>query len=280
MNGKELQDLENAVKLLTATPVLIRMSNAVGSTIEAGMKKLPAKVRDGIQDATHKGLTKAIELSGKSLDGKVQDASTKSHMLAAATTGAIGGFFGFAGLAVEIPTTTLLMMRSMLDIARSEGHDVADPKIQLECLSVFSHGSSSTQSDDATDTTYYAARVALAETMSETAKALSKIAAEKAAQGATKGLTSSTAGKWMARFIDAVATRFGIVITEKAALQAAPLLGAFTGATINSLFMNFYQDVARGHFTVLRLEALYGKDAVQAEFEALHAKLLALEAKG
>ncbi|SDG64208.1 MULTISPECIES: EcsC family protein [unclassified Duganella] len=269
MNAKELQDLENAVKLLTATPVLIRMSNAVGSTIEAGMKKLPAKVRDGIQDATHKGLTKAIEWAGKSLDGKVQDASTRRHMLAAATTGAIGGFFGFAGLAIEIPATTMLMMRSILDIARSEGHDITDPVIQLECLSVFSHGSSSTQSDDATDTSYYTARVALAETMAETAKALSKLAAEKAAKGISQGVSASTAGKWMARFIDAVATRFGIVITEKAALQAAPLLGALTGATINSLFMDFYQDVARGHFTVLRLEKLYGQETVKTRFEAL-----------
>ncbi|WP_432378241.1 EcsC family protein [Duganella sp. P38] len=274
MNDKDLQDLEHAVRLLTATPVLIRMSNAVGSTLEAGMKKLPGKVRDGIQDATHKGLTKAMEWTGKSLDGQVRDASTRSHLLAAATSGAIGGFFGFAGLAVEIPATTLLMMRSILDIARSEGHDIADPAIQLECLSVFSHGSSSSQADDAVDTSYYAARVALAETMAETAKALSKIAADKAAQG----ISASTAGQWLARFIDAVASRFGVVITEKAALQAAPLLGALTGATINSLFMDFYQDVARGHFTVLRLEAAYGQDAVKAEFKALHAKLIGASA--
>lgn len=260
-----MNDLKTAVKLLTDTPVMIKISNVVGSTIEAGLKALPQKGRDVIQDATHKGLTKAVDLAGKSLEAKVQEASSKSHMFAAATTGAIGGFFGFAGLALEIPTTTVLMMRSILDIARSEGHDITKVEVQLECLSVFSHGSKVSDSDDKADASYYAARAALAETMMEAAKSLSKVAADRAA----KNLTAKTAGKWVAQLIDAIATRFGIVITEKAALQAAPFLGAFTGATVNTLFMDFYQDTARGHFTVLRLEAKYGQEMIKSEFEGI-----------
>jgi hypothetical protein len=260
---QDLQALETAVRLLTETPVMIKITNVVGSTIEAGLKALPQKGRDVIQAATHKGLHKAVEIAGKTLEAKTQQASSKSHLLAAATTGAIGGFFGFAGLAVDIPATTVLMMRSILDIARSEGHDITDSKVQLECLSVFSHGSESSDADDKTDASYYASRAALAEVMTEAARSLSKIAADRAA----KNLSAKTAGKWVAQLIDAIATRFGIVITEKAALQAAPFLGAFTGATVNSLFMDFYQDTARGHFTVLRLEEKYGMEAIRSEFE-------------
>jgi hypothetical protein len=268
-NPQDLQALETAVKLLTDTPVMIKISNVVGSTIEAGLKALPQKGRDVIQQATQKGLNKAVELAGKTLEAKVQEASTKTHMFAAAASGAIGGFFGFAGLAVEIPATTVLMMRSILDIARSEGHDITDPKVQLECLSVFSHGSETSDADDKTDASYYASRAALAEVMTEAAKSLSKIAADRAA----KNLSAKTAGKWVAQLIDAIATRFGIVITEKAALQAAPFLGAFTGATVNSLFMDFYQDTARGHFTVLRLEEKYGMEAIKNEFENVRLRL-------
>jgi hypothetical protein len=268
-NSQDLQDLETAVRLLTDTPVMIKITNVVGSTIEAGLKALPQKARDAVQDATQKGLHKAVELAGKTLEAKVQEASSKTHMFAAATTGAIGGFFGFAGLALEIPTTTVLMMRSILDIARSEGHDITDPKVQLECLSVFSHGSQATDADDKTDASYYASRAALAEVMTEAAKSLGKIAADRTA----KSLSSQSAGKWVAQLIDAIATRFGIVITEKAALQAAPFIGAFTGATVNSLFMDFYQDTARGHFTVLRLEEKYGMEAVQSAFEAARRQL-------
>ncbi|EEF24776.1 conserved hypothetical protein [Ricinus communis] len=261
-NSQDLQDLNTAVRLLTDTPVTIKISNMVGSTIEAGLKALPQKARDVVQEATQKGLQKAVELAGKTLEARAQAASSRTHMFAAATTGAIGGFFGFAGLAVEIPATTVLMMRSILDIARSEGHDITDPQVQLECLSVFSHGSQSSDADDQTDASYYASRAALAEVMTEAAKSLSKIAADRTA----KSLSANTAGKWVARLIDAIATRFGIVITEKAALQAAPLLGAVTGATVNSVFMDFYQDTARGHFIVLRLERKYGMAAVRSAF--------------
>jgi hypothetical protein len=96
-NPQDLQALETAVKLLTDTPVMIKISNVVGSTIEAGLKALPQKGRDVIQQATQKGLNKAVELAGKTLEAKVQEASTKTHMFAAAASGAIGGFFGFGG---------------------------------------------------------------------------------------------------------------------------------------------------------------------------------------
>ncbi|UTW12556.1 hypothetical protein [Marinobacterium rhizophilum] len=36
------------------------------------------------------------------------------------------------------------------------------------------------------------------------------------------------------------------------------------GALINSLFNGHFQDIARGHFTVRRLERVYGPEQVQA----------------
>ncbi|QBE64337.1 EcsC family protein [Pseudoduganella lutea] len=264
-NASDSRDLERAVELLCATPVLIRFSNAVGSSIEAGIKKLPAKVKDGIQAATEKGLTQSIALAERTLGSEKQEAWTASHTLVAAASGAIGGFFGFTGLLVEIPVTTTVIMRSILDIARSEGHRIADRQIQLECLSVFSHGSKQQEDDDDTEIAYYVGRAAMAELISETAKALGKVAADNIA----KGVSASSAGKWLAQLIHAIAVRYGIVVTEKAVLQAAPVIGAVTGATINGLFMDFYQDVARGHFIVLRLETIYGEDIVRQEFERI-----------
>ena len=77
---------------------------------------------------------------------------------------------------------------------------------------------------------------------------------------------------WLARVIDGVASRFGVVITEKMAAQAAPVLGAVAGATLNTLFTSFYQDMARGHFTVLRLEQTYGEDEVAQAYRRLTGK--------
>lgn len=51
------------------------------------------------------------------------------------------------------------------------------------------------------------------------------------------------------KFIAKVAERFGIQITEKAAAQAIPALGAVSGAIINTIFIDHFQDMARGHFS-------------------------------
>ncbi len=60
-----------------------------------------------------------------------------------------------------------------------------------------------------------------------------------------------------------VSSRFGLQVTEKVAAQSLPLLGALGGAAINSLFIDHFQTMARGHFIVLRLEKKYGREEIQ-----------------
>jgi hypothetical protein len=50
-------------------------------------------------------------------------------------------------------------------------------------------------------------------------------------------------------------------------LQAAPVIGAIGGSTINVLFTDHFQNVAHGHFTIRRLERIYGVDAVRRRYE-------------
>ena len=45
-------------------------------------------------------------------------------------------------------------------------------------------------------------------------------------------------------------------------------LGAAGGAAINYAFIDHFQVLARGHFTVRRLERIYGPDVVRAEYDA------------
>jgi hypothetical protein len=68
------------------------------------------------------------------------------------------------------------------------------------------------------------------------------------------------------KFVTQVAARFGLEVTQKVAAQALPVVGALGGAAVNYAFMHF-QDVARGHFTVGRLERLYGKDKIRTEYD-------------
>jgi hypothetical protein len=48
-----------------------------------------------------------------------------------------------------------------------------------------------------------------------------------------------------------------------------PVIGALGGAAVNYAFIEHFQDVAWGHFTVRRLERVYGKGLVQKEYERL-----------
>jgi hypothetical protein len=66
-----------------------------------------------------------------------------------------------------------------------------------------------------------------------------------------------------------IASRFGIAVSEKAAVQAVPAIGAACGGGINLAFINYYQDIARGHFTVRMLERQYGPDTVRKRYEEL-----------
>jgi hypothetical protein len=53
------------------------------------------------------------------------------------------------------------------------------------------------------------------------------------------------------------------------AAEAMPILGAASGAAINVLFTRHFQELARGHFAVRRLERHYGPEAVRNAYEAL-----------
>jgi hypothetical protein len=157
---------------------------------------------------------------------------------------------------VELPVSTTVILRSIADIARSHGEDLAAPVTKVACMEVFALGSRS-KADDAGETGYFAVRGALAQAVSE---ATSYLAQKTAARQTAPALV---------RFITQIAERFGVAVSEKIVAQGIPVLGAGGGAFINLLFMDHFQDMARGHFTVRRLERTYGKDEVKAEYTKL-----------
>jgi hypothetical protein len=79
----------------------------------------------------------------------------------------------------------------------------------------------------------------------------------------------------LVRLIAQIASRFGVVVTQKLAAQAVPFIGALGGAAVNYAFIDHFQEVARAHFVVRRLERRYGKDAVRAVYARLSGETLA-----
>ena len=68
------------------------------------------------------------------------------------------------------------------------------------------------------------------------------------------------------RLIAAIASRFGVTVSQKAAASAVPVIGAAGGALINSIFMDHFQNMARGHFIMRSLERKYGSETIQQKY--------------
>jgi hypothetical protein len=251
LSPSELHDLRRAKSLLENPGLAAKVSSFVGAPIEKALKRLPDSMAATVNDVTRKAIAKALDIALLTMDSDERGSSSNWwHKVAVAATGAGGGAFGLPALAVELPISTTIMLRSIADIARSEGEDLRCPDARLQCIQVLAFGGKA-KSDDGSESTYFAARAALAKSISEAA-----------AHVARKGLSQQGAPA-VVRLISQVASRFSIVVSEKAAAQAVPLVGAVGGAAINSLFIDHFQDMGRGHFIVRRLERLHGQEKVR-----------------
>jgi hypothetical protein len=256
LSAPDLAELRHAKQLLEHPGLAAKIASALGAPLDKGFALLPAKWAQAVHKASEAALMKALDAAVKSLGDKPKlSSSERMHKLAAAVSGAAGGAFGLAALAIELPISTTIMLRSIADIAKSEGEDTQMVDTKLACLTVFALGGKS--KDDDAESGYFAVRAALATAVSEASKFL-----------ANKGLTKAGAPA-VVRLISVLGTRFGILVSEKAAAQAIPVLGAVGGALINTIFIGHFQDMARGHFIVRRLERIYGAEPVMMAYEAL-----------
>ena len=152
------------------------------------------------------------------------------------------------------------LQETIADIAQSEGEDLSDPETALSCVEVFALGGRA-GSVDALESGYFAVRGMLAMTVTEAARFIAE-------RGAIK-----EGAPILLKFVTQVAARFGLVVTQKVAAQALPVVGALGGAAMNYAFIAHFQDIARGHFTVRRLERLYGKEKIRTEYDLIASEL-------
>jgi hypothetical protein len=257
MTPADRQALVAARALLENPSLAARIADLAGSPIEYGFELLPEGWRGRVHDATRAALERALALAVESLHRSPARAHGDTmHRWAATVSGGVGGAFGLPALALELPVSTTIMLRSIAEIAAGQGEDLALPEARLQCLQVLALGGPS-PTDDAADTGYFAARAALARAVSEAASHVAR-----------RGLAGGSAPA-LVRLISQIAARFSIVVSQKAAAQAVPVVGALGGAWLNRIFIDHFQAVARGHFTVRRLERVWGVEAVREQYRLL-----------
>lgn len=251
------EQLQVAKNILENPGFAAKITNAIGTPIEKGLGLLPDNWNKNISEIIKSALFKAsstVAFTMKDIPGKAS--SNKLHKLGAAVSGGVGGFFGITAIAIELPITTSIMIRSIADIARSEGESIATIETKLACLEVFALGGSC-NSDDGSESGYFAVRSTLAKSVADASNFLVN---HKAADEGAPALV---------KLITKIAEKFEIEIAEKTIAQAIPAIGAAGGSLINTLFIDHFQDMARGHFIVRRLERTYGVDLVREIYNGL-----------
>src|ERR1700688_2709417 len=242
MTPEDLAALRMAVRLLEHPGLAARLTNLVGKPIDLISNALPAAASRAIATATTKGLEAALKVALQTMQRTPRAGSHLLHKALATASGAAGGAFGLAALPIELPVSTIIMLRSIADIARSDGENLSDPEAALSCVQVFALGGRAGSAADASESGYFAVRGMLAKSVTEAARFI-----------AERGVIEEGAPV-LVRFITLVASRFGVAVTQKVAARALPVVGALGGAAVNYAFIEHFQEVARGHFTVRRLE--------------------------
>jgi EcsC protein family len=248
--------LRDAVFRLEHTSFAARLSQAIDKQISRVGKLLPAELSEVVDRATEAAIKGALEAALSTLGAHSASERRLLHKAVATLSGAVGGAFGLASLPVELPFSTVVMLRAIAAIAQAEGEELTAPETAFACLQVFALGTGR-QNARALESGYFAVRSILAKSVTEAARFVVE-----------RGLAEEGAPVIL-RLVSQIATRFGVVVSQKIAAQAVPLIGAAGGGAVNYAFIDHFQTIARGHFAIRRLERIYGPQIVRAEYDRL-----------
>ena len=244
--AQAMADLAAAKSALERESLPIRLAALAGTPIENLKNRLPSVAQDVLDRAIRRALATALEAAMRSI-GEDRRRGLRLGWLERGmmvASGVAGGTFGLPGTLVELPVSTTLLLRQIAAEAAEAGEDLRARETALECLKVFALGGAGV-ADDASETGYFATRLALARFLPNLSAAV------------------------LPGLIRVVAARFAGPVLIKMSVQAAPLLGAAAGGTVNLAFFEHFRKVARAHFTIRRLEREHGLAAVQLAYQSL-----------
>jgi hypothetical protein len=256
-NGQKA--LARAVRALERQGLAAKLADYAGQPLNRMLRLMPRPANDRLNEIVRSSMLQCLDWAIDSLEETPAPPANGISTAIAGFTGAVGGAFGWAALPIELPITTTLMLRGIADIARRHGEDLAGIEGRLACMEVFALGGA--RGGTKMDSGYYALRALLA-----------RLTGEASAYLMERGVASATAPV-VTGFVAEITSRYGIVVSDRIAAGAVPLIGAIGGATVNVIFMDHFQRVAEGHFTVRRLERRHGAENVQRRYAELARRL-------
>jgi hypothetical protein len=255
------RDLERAVGLLESSGFAVRLADYAGKPLTRALRFIP-KFDRLLYGVVHSAMLNCLEVAIDSLEEEKFAPSAWLPKAMTGLTGGISGLFGAVALPVELPLTTTLMLRSIADIARHHGEDLGTMEGRLACLEVFSLGGGR-RSGPRTDIGYFASRALF-----------TKLSRDVISYVVERSVLDVSAPV-VTRLVSEIVGRFGLVVSERAAAGAVPVLGAVSGATLNMIFTHHFERVATGHFTMRRLERAHGREVIRQRYNEIVASIAA-----
>lgn len=203
-----------------ASGVGISVLNLIGGQAEDLIDQLPKGTRAALDNTTRVALTQAMKAAHSSRN-VVPDQRSWLNQAVTTAMGAAGGAGGLPTALAELPVTTTLLLRVIQGVAVEHGFDPEAENVQFDCVQVFASAGPLAE-DDGADLGFLSARLTLT-------------------------------GRAMQAVISQVAPKLAVVLGQKLAAQAVPVLGAVAGAATNYAYTTYYQEMAHVHFGLRRL---------------------------
>jgi hypothetical protein len=220
-----------ARRFARANGPVMRLVNRMGNTLENQLAVVPERYRAQLERGTAQALEAAYGLAGRA-----PDLGDRAPMVAVLASGAAGGAGGLGTSLAELPVTVTVILNAIRAEARAMGFDPDTAVVRAECLRVFGAGSPLAM-DDGINTSFLTARLTIT-------------------------------GQAVQNLIATVAPKLAAVLGQKLAAQAVPVIGAVSGAALNAAFLNYYREIARIRFALLRLAEVHGPEPVMQAFSA------------
>jgi hypothetical protein len=237
-SGVTDEDFRTILKLadsyLAARGAFTSFLESTGRWVEGGLNALPADWRDEVHAKARQALSWAFQQVIKRMDaGELhKPASRHRYRLMSTTSGLMTGSVGLPGIIADLPASTLLILLSIADIARSHGYDLRDPAIQAACIEAFMFGGPTDEDNDA-DLAFWSARAA---------------------------------SPLLADMLPQVAARLGASWIALLPARAVPVVSSLASAAINWHFAGYFQAMGEVMFGLRPLEEKYGIQTVRALF--------------
>ena len=255
LGGNAETELEHALERLQAgRGLLVRLADLMGGAVDRvgllGARGLgvPAPVQEKLRGIAEAAIGRAFDIA---VIGLRDGAAVRAHndrlagrisQAAVVAAGVVGGMSGLTFFLPDVGFTTIAIMREIARIAREEGEDLSTTEARRACLEVFALKGIGNEGGES-ELGYFSARMLMR-------------------------------GTPMVMLIGEVASRYGMALGRKMSLQMIPVAGALCGASLNAAFLTHYQELARAHFTIRRLERAHGARVYEVA-EAIRSRLAA-----